>query len=195
MKFATSVIALVSAAAAVSGAAVELQKRLNGEATWFNLSGYTACGSVHSDNEYVVAVNTQRYDSTAVDGNPNNNRICRQQITIHGRNGPVTATIVDRCGSCKYDDLDLSPALFQATIGDLGLGRMPIRWDMGAGGGGGGGGGNGGCLQTHTVNPGDFCWDLGQRFGVSVAQIISWNPSVNAGCTNLQIGQQLCVRK
>ncbi|TFK97769.1 hypothetical protein BDV98DRAFT_480173, partial [Pterulicium gracile] len=63
-----------------------------------------------------------------------------------------------------------------------------------AGGGGGGGGGDGGgaCAQYYNVVGGDSCWTIGERFGISAAQIQSWNPSVNGGCTNLQIGQQLC---
>lgn len=47
--------------------------------------------------------------------------------------------------------------------------------------------------ECHSIQ-GDTCWAPLQRFGVSVAQIQSWNPSINSGCMNLQIGQQLCVR-
>ncbi|TFK97143.1 hypothetical protein BDV98DRAFT_476878, partial [Pterulicium gracile] len=53
----------------------------------------------------------------------------------------------------------------------------------------------GSCRQFYTVIGGDICWNIAQRFGVSFDQLISWNPAVNSGCTNLQIGQQLCVAK
>lgn len=42
---------------------------------------------------------------------------------------------------------------------------------------------------------GDVCWAIAQRFGISVATLQSWNPAINGGCTNLAIGQTLCVRK
>ncbi|TFK95942.1 RlpA-like double-psi beta-barrel-protein domain-containing protein-containing protein [Pterulicium gracile] len=130
MKFSTSVIAL-GAAAAVSGAAVQLAKRFVGDGTWYNVSvGYGACGTLQGDHEYVVAVSDRRYEETKVDGNPNNNKICGRLISIDGEsaNGPVTARVVDRCGGCKYDDIDMSPALFQHVVGDLGLGRRQINW-------------------------------------------------------------------
>ncbi|TFK96989.1 hypothetical protein BDV98DRAFT_585961 [Pterulicium gracile] len=61
--------------------------------------------------------------------------------------------------------------------------------------GGGGGGGGGGCAQNYNVVGGDVCWAIAQRFGISVATLQSWNPAINGGCTNLAIGQTLCVRK
>ena len=48
---------------------------------------------------------------------------------------------------------------------------------------------------THTVVPGDFCDAIAAARGVSVAQIIALNPAVNAGCTNLQVGQVLNLRR
>lgn len=67
--------------------------------------------------------------------------------------------------------------------------------------GGGGGspapappsGGGGGCSNSVTVNGGDSCWAISQAHGISVADIISKNPGVNSGCTNLKVGQQLCL--
>ncbi|TFK97172.1 hypothetical protein BDV98DRAFT_596955 [Pterulicium gracile] len=53
----------------------------------------------------------------------------------------------------------------------------------------------GACRQNYTVANGDVCWSIAQRFGISVAQLQSWNGAINSGCTNLAIGQQLCVAK
>jgi LysM repeat protein len=44
---------------------------------------------------------------------------------------------------------------------------------------------------TYTVKSGDYCYAIGQAYGISVAQLQSDNPGLN--CNNLQIGQVLCV--
>jgi len=49
--------------------------------------------------------------------------------------------------------------------------------------------------RTYTVAPGDFCASIAQANGVSIAALIAANPSVNAGCTNLQAGQVLNLRR
>ncbi|KAJ6619618.1 RlpA-like double-psi beta-barrel-protein domain-containing protein-containing protein [Mycena sp. CBHHK59/15] len=59
--------------------------------------------------------------------------------------------------------------------------------------GGGGPPPSGGCGQTYTVVSGDTCADIESRTGVSDSQLHVLNPSINSGCTNLQIGQVLCV--
>jgi hypothetical protein len=67
--------------------------------------------------------------------------------------------------------------------------------------GGAGGGGEApptapapsGCSNKVTVNAGDSCWAISQAHGVSVADILSKNSNINSGCTNLQIGAQICL--
>jgi LysM repeat protein len=49
--------------------------------------------------------------------------------------------------------------------------------------------------RTHTVAAGEFCASIAQSKGVSVAALIAANPSVNAGCTNLKVGQVLNLRR
>jgi LysM repeat protein len=49
------------------------------------------------------------------------------------------------------------------------------------------------CMQSYTVASGDICDGIGAKFSVSGSDIISANPSINSGCTNLQIGQILCI--
>ncbi|KAF8191040.1 hypothetical protein K438DRAFT_1512758, partial [Mycena galopus ATCC 62051] len=51
----------------------------------------------------------------------------------------------------------------------------------------------GGCSQTYTVVSEDTCAAIESKTGVSDAQLHAQNPSINSGCTNLQIGQILCV--
>ena len=50
-----------------------------------------------------------------------------------------------------------------------------------------------GCSQSYTVVSGDTCYAIAQSHGTTVAVIFSLNPTVNAGCTNLMIGQKLCL--
>jgi LysM repeat protein len=51
----------------------------------------------------------------------------------------------------------------------------------------------GSCSQSYTVVSGDTCSAIATKFGVTVSAIISANPAINSGCTNLQIGQVLCI--
>lgn len=46
-----------------------------------------------------------------------------------------------------------------------------------------------------TVANGDTCSDLAATHGVTVEQIFANNPAINAGCTNLVVGQSLILRK
>ncbi|KAG0191171.1 hypothetical protein DFQ28_000774 [Apophysomyces sp. BC1034] len=49
------------------------------------------------------------------------------------------------------------------------------------------------CKTTYVVKSGDSCWEIGNTFHISFDQLKKWNPSINDGCTNLSIGQTLCV--
>ncbi|KAJ7204200.1 hypothetical protein B0H12DRAFT_987485, partial [Mycena haematopus] len=49
------------------------------------------------------------------------------------------------------------------------------------------------CAQSYTVVSGDTCNAIESRTGVSDATLHSLNPSINSGCTNLQIGEVLCL--
>lgn len=47
--------------------------------------------------------------------------------------------------------------------------------------------------RTYTVQPGDTCVEIAQSLGVTVEALRSANPGIDAGCTNLQPGQELVV--
>ena len=49
--------------------------------------------------------------------------------------------------------------------------------------------------STVTVVDGDFCITIAERTGISLEQLFANNPSINAGCTNLAIGQVLNLRR
>ncbi|CAF1261903.1 unnamed protein product [Rotaria sordida] len=100
-----------------------------GDATHYSVSaGFTACGTMHSDNEYVAALNAPQFDPNTPNGNPNLNSLCNKLAKVTGPIGTVTVKIVDKCPGCKSGDLDLSEAAFRAAIGDLGIGRARITW-------------------------------------------------------------------
>ncbi|KAJ7751586.1 hypothetical protein B0H16DRAFT_1547596 [Mycena metata] len=50
-----------------------------------------------------------------------------------------------------------------------------------------------GCTEYHTVVSGDGCVSIESTFGLSPAQFIAMNPELNAGCTNLALGDAYCV--
>jgi hypothetical protein len=126
----TVLVALVASAAAVSAAPAFAR---NGDGTWYDVSvGYTACGTLHGNGEYVIAVDHAFYDSKNVDGNPNHSKVCGKQVKIDGpsANGPVIATIVDRCAGCATNDIDMTPSLFQAVVGSTSIGRARVTWQF-----------------------------------------------------------------
>ncbi|ERS97472.1 hypothetical protein HMPREF1624_05640 [Sporothrix schenckii ATCC 58251] len=50
------------------------------------------------------------------------------------------------------------------------------------------------CTRYYTVVPQDTCYKIDTLFGISFDQLLAWNPNaINADCTNLNVGQVLCV--
>jgi LysM repeat protein len=49
------------------------------------------------------------------------------------------------------------------------------------------------CSQKYTVVSGDTCSAIATKFGVTVSAIITANPTIDSACTNLKIGQVLCI--
>jgi LysM repeat protein len=47
--------------------------------------------------------------------------------------------------------------------------------------------------DAYAVAEGDTCASIAAARGVSAADLIAGNPSIDEACTNLQIGQQLCI--
>ncbi|KAJ8072783.1 hypothetical protein PM082_016342 [Marasmius tenuissimus] len=50
------------------------------------------------------------------------------------------------------------------------------------------------CSKSYTVVSGDTCTAIDKKFGLTTGTAISLNSAVNSGCTNLYIGQSLCVQ-
>lgn len=121
MQFFAAVFNVLSfSAAALAAPAVELSSRgQSGSVTYFN-PGLGACGQYNGDGDYIVAVSAALFDQQ---------HPCGRRIRVYGSSGSVDVTVVDRCTGCSYNDLDLSPAAFQGSIGDLGIGRRNANWD------------------------------------------------------------------
>jgi LysM repeat protein len=50
------------------------------------------------------------------------------------------------------------------------------------------------CQQWYTVQPGDYCIIVEQKFGISMAQLMSWNSGLDVDCSNLWLAYQYCVK-
>ncbi|KAI5949870.1 DAG7 [Candida jiufengensis] len=99
----------------------------SGEGTFYS-PGLGACGSYHSDSDYIIAISHELYDSHNVGGNPNNNPLCNKKIRASYNGKSVDVTVVDRCEACAYNDLDFSPTAF-SQLADQSLGRIDITWE------------------------------------------------------------------
>lgn len=49
------------------------------------------------------------------------------------------------------------------------------------------------CASTYTVVAGDSCWAIGQARGTTTNTILALNPTINSSCSNLSVGQVLCL--
>ena len=51
----------------------------------------------------------------------------------------------------------------------------------------------GSCFVWHTVVSGDGCAKIDQEYNITFAQLQNWNPSLDASCGNLLLGEAYCV--
>ncbi|KAJ7857208.1 hypothetical protein B0H13DRAFT_1727533 [Mycena leptocephala] len=113
---------------------------------------------------------------------------CAQTYTVVS--GDTCSAIESRTGVSDAQLHTLNPAINSGCT-NLQIGQILCL--SGSTGGTGGTGGGGGCTQTYTVVSGDICSAIEARTGVSDTQLHALNPAINSGCTNLQIGQILCL--
>jgi expansin len=99
-----------------------------GSATYYTLLDDAAgtarsgnCSFVNNDiKPYYGAMYTPIYD---------NSNYCGVCVEVTGKKGTQIIQIVDQCPSCQVvGDIDLSPAAFKATIGELSIGKATISW-------------------------------------------------------------------
>ncbi|KAI1795852.1 Non-catalytic module family EXPN protein [Ganoderma leucocontextum] len=97
-----------------------------GHATFFWQGGQAgACGTVHSDNSFVAALQTKRYGDLSQQSSN-----CGRKITLTNTNNGKTVgvTVADACPTCgDQNDLDLSYEAF-LQIATEAEGDVPIVW-------------------------------------------------------------------
>ncbi|KAF7536445.1 hypothetical protein G7054_g4539 [Neopestalotiopsis clavispora] len=49
------------------------------------------------------------------------------------------------------------------------------------------------CDSFHFVEVGQTCTTIASRYGVTVANLVSWNPAIGSGCTGMWANTYLCV--
>ena len=51
-----------------------------------------------------------------------------------------------------------------------------------------------GCQEWYTVQAGDDCDLVDQKFGILLSDLVSWNSGLDYSCSNLWLGYQYCVK-
>ncbi|BGP12448.1 hypothetical protein JCM10213v2_000365 [Rhodosporidiobolus nylandii] len=94
----------------------------SGTATYFYQNGVAgACGTVHSDSDYIIALQTSMYS-----GGSN----CGRTVSINGNGKTITAKVADECPTCvSSGSIDLSEAAFKSLAG-LDAGVVSVTWDF-----------------------------------------------------------------
>ncbi|GIF16370.1 cysteine/serine endopeptidase inhibitor [Actinoplanes teichomyceticus] len=137
-------LAVVAAAATVlpagaAHAAPPVGQTMTGRATFYNDSGYGACGTpINAATEMLVAVSHTWWTSA----NPNSDPLCQGysvQVTYNGKT--ITVPVRDKCPSCDATHIDLSQAAFAqfaSTNPANTPGVLDVSWKFVTAGGGGG---------------------------------------------------------
>jgi hypothetical protein len=101
---------MTSTSANAATASIPFGQTQYGTATYYNNSGYGACGTyINPASEMLVAVSYAWWTSA----NPNNDPLCSGvsvQVTYNGKT--ITIPVKDQCPSCDAGHIDLSQAAF-----------------------------------------------------------------------------------
>lgn len=126
----TSMTSTSQAAATTKASAPSGDVHTGGHSTWFTQNGQAGeCGTVHSDSDYIVAINSNGYwqDYESNDNSPYCYKYIEITNTDNGRT--VKAQVADVCPTCDgTQSLDMSTGLFEALGDSLSVGEFPISW-------------------------------------------------------------------
>jgi expansin (peptidoglycan-binding protein) len=104
---------------------IPFDQPINGNATYYDNSGFGACGTwLDANSQMLVAVSASYWTTP----NPNNDPLCTGvsvQVTYNGRT--ITVPVRDKCPSCGSGHIDLSKPAF-AALADPNLGNIPLTW-------------------------------------------------------------------
>ncbi len=162
--------------------------------TFYN---YGACGlstyfvGVVPSTMPLVAMPSTIFDQY---GASQHNTLCGKIITMTDpTNGVVKqAAIADRNVS-PTSSIDMTVDLWvdfgqSASDGSI----IPaLKWSIDSSSSGSSGGGST-CKKSYTVVSGDYCYLIWTKFGITEAQLYSWNPTLDSAC-DIDVGQVLCV--
>jgi hypothetical protein len=98
-----------------------------GFVTFFSQNGVAgACGTVHSDNDFVAALDSRTYGNTGAKSS-----YCGKKIRITWQGKSVDVTVADACPTCENSNsVDLSIAAFeQLAPQSVGL-LKDITWEL-----------------------------------------------------------------
>ncbi|KAK3625605.1 hypothetical protein LTR56_020325 [Elasticomyces elasticus] len=110
--------------AAASGTTSSDSAHNTGDITWY-APGMGSCGWTNTEDEAIVAIPHGIMENGA---NPNLNPLCGQYITISYAGATHQAKIVDTCGGCDGQAIDLTHSLFD-TVAPSGDGRVHnVEW-------------------------------------------------------------------
>ncbi|KAK9760397.1 hypothetical protein K7432_015612 [Basidiobolus ranarum] len=117
--------AQTSAAPMKGEAGIHFSKRssFSGDGTYYT-PGLGACGVVNGPTELIAALNAPQFGPYA---NPSHSPACYSCALVNGPLGSVKVKIVDKCPTCKFGSLDLSPAAFNHIALEA-QGRVHITW-------------------------------------------------------------------
>ncbi|KAJ7172421.1 RlpA-like double-psi beta-barrel-protein domain-containing protein-containing protein [Mycena filopes] len=95
---------------------------LGGFGTWFTQNGVAgACGTVHKDTDFVVALETKTYDKGVNCGR-------RIQIIDASNGKSVEGVVADECPTCtNSQSVDMSLGMFK-ELAALSVGEFSIKW-------------------------------------------------------------------
>lgn len=103
----------------------------SGDATYYYQNGNAgACGTVHSDSDKIIAINSNGFWADYATNSNNGN--CGKWVTITNSNNgkTVSAMVADVCPTCSGDaSIDLSVGAFTAIASES-QGMVPITWSF-----------------------------------------------------------------
>lgn len=98
-----------------------------GQGTYYT-PGLGSCGEQSSEDDMIVAVSHEMYDSKSKGSDPNKNPLCGKKVEAQYGSRRVQVKVVDRCTGCKHSDLDFSPKAFK-KLASIGKGRLHgLKW-------------------------------------------------------------------
>ncbi|KAI9849295.1 MAG: hypothetical protein M1837_004754 [Sclerophora amabilis] len=94
-----------------------------GEITYWYPGGQNFCGGFNTAEERIVAL-----PFGLMTGEPHFDPLCGKTVKLTLGGKETMAKVVDKCGSCPGEDIDLSPVVFQ-ELAELVQGRVPgVKW-------------------------------------------------------------------